>query len=63
LRDNKTEPSANVRGACIPEEYATIAAAHSTPAMALTDVDGVYSSSRFHMSAKKADIQVTSALK
>jgi error-prone DNA polymerase len=46
-----------LRGACIPEEYATIAAAHNTPAMALTDVDGVYGSARFHMSAKKSGIQ------
>ncbi len=46
-----------LRGACIPEEYATIAASHNIPAMALTDVDGVYGSARFHMSAKKAGIQ------
>jgi error-prone DNA polymerase len=46
-----------LRGACIPEEYATIAASHNTPAMALTDVDGVYGSARFHMSAKKAGVQ------
>src|ERR1700733_2432468 len=45
-----------LRGACIPEEYATIAAAHNSPAVALTDVDGVYGSARFHMSAKKAGI-------
>ncbi len=45
-----------LRGACIPEEYATIAASHNRPAMALTDVDGVYGSARFHMSAKKAGI-------
>src|SRR5579863_9656516 len=46
-----------LRGACIPEEYATIAASHNTSAMALTDVDGVYGSARFHMSAKKAGVQ------
>jgi error-prone DNA polymerase len=46
-----------LRGACIPEEYATIAASHNSPAMALTDVDGVYGSARFHMSAKKAGTQ------
>jgi error-prone DNA polymerase len=46
-----------LRGACIPEEYATIAASHNSPAIALTDVDGVYGSVRFHMSAKKAGIQ------
>jgi len=46
-----------LRGASIPEEYATIAASHGSAAMALTDVDGFYGSPRFHMSAKKAGIQ------
>ena len=46
-----------LRGACIPEDYATIAASHNSPAIALTDIDGVYGSARFHMSAKKAGIQ------
>jgi error-prone DNA polymerase len=45
-----------LRGACIPEEYASIAASHNSPAMALTDVDGVYGSARFHTAAKKAGI-------
>jgi len=46
-----------LRGACIPEEYITIAAAHKSPAMALTDVDGVYGSPRFHASANKVGMQ------
>jgi len=46
-----------LRGASIPEEYATIAASHESPAIALTDVDGVYGCARFHMSAKKAGIR------
>ena len=45
-----------LRGASIPEEYIELAAAHNSPAMALTDVDGVYGAPRFHMSAKKAGI-------
>ncbi|MGA2712168.1 MAG: error-prone DNA polymerase [Bryobacteraceae bacterium] len=45
-----------LRGAAIPEEYIELAATHNSPAMALTDVDGVYGSPRFHMSAKKAGI-------
>jgi error-prone DNA polymerase len=46
-----------LRGACVPEEYATMAASYGSSAMALTDVDGVYGCPRFHMSAKKAGIQ------
>ena len=46
-----------LRGATIPEEYASLAASHGSAAMALTDVDGFYGSPRFHMSAKKAGIQ------
>jgi error-prone DNA polymerase len=46
-----------LRGASIPEEYATLAATQGSPAIALTDVDGVYGCPRFHMSAKKAGIQ------
>src|SRR5580698_5307246 len=45
-----------LRGASIPEDYIEQTAAHNSPAMALTDVDGVYGSPRFHMSAKKAGI-------
>ena len=46
-----------LRGASIPEEYIEIAANHSAPAMALTDVDGVYGSPRFHTAAKKLNIK------
>jgi error-prone DNA polymerase len=46
-----------LRGASIPEEYAAIAALHSSPAIALTDVDGVYGAARFHMAAKKVHVQ------
>jgi len=46
-----------LRGACIPEDYVSTAALHQTAAMALTDVDGVYGSPRFHIAAKKAGIQ------
>jgi hypothetical protein len=52
-----------LRGACIPEEYIQIAHAHDAPAMALTDVDGVYGSPRFHSSANKVGMQATSAPK
>jgi error-prone DNA polymerase len=46
-----------LRGACIPEEFAAVAATYNSPAMALTDVDGVYGSARFHLSAKKTGVQ------
>ena len=46
-----------LRGACIPEEYISIAANHQSPAMALTDVDGVYGSPRFHSSANKVGMK------
>jgi error-prone DNA polymerase len=42
-----------LRGASIPEEYISLAAAQNAPAMALTDVDGVYGAPRFHNAAKK----------
>ena len=45
-----------LRGACPPEEYASICAAYGQQAMALTDVDGVYGSARFHGAAKKLNI-------
>ena len=32
-----------LRGACVPEDYIAVAAAQGAQAMALTDVDGVYS--------------------
>jgi error-prone DNA polymerase len=46
-----------LRGACVPEEYASIAASYGSSAMALTDVDGFYGSPRFHMAAKKAGLR------
>ncbi len=46
-----------LRGASIPEEYISIAANHNAPAMALTDVDGVYGSPRFHTAAKKLGLK------
>ncbi len=46
-----------LRGACQPEEYAEICSAYQQHAMALTDVDGVYGSARFHGAAKKYQIQ------
>src|SRR5579871_5347563 len=46
-----------LRGAAVPEDYIDTTAAHQSPAMALTDVDGVYGSPRFHMAAKKSNIQ------
>ncbi len=46
-----------LRGASIPEEYISIAASQNAPAMALTDVDGVYGSPRFHTAAKKVGIK------
>ncbi|MGD1070193.1 MAG: error-prone DNA polymerase [Bryobacteraceae bacterium] len=45
-----------LRGACQPEEYASMCAAYRQHAMALTDVDGVYGSARFHGSAKKHNL-------
>jgi error-prone DNA polymerase len=45
-----------LRGACLPEEYAALCASHSYSAMALTDIDGVYGSPRFHSAAKKLGI-------
>ncbi|HXJ38895.1 MAG TPA: DNA polymerase III subunit alpha, partial [Bryobacteraceae bacterium] len=46
-----------LRGATVPEDYAAIAAANGQPAMALTDVDGVYGAPRFYGAANKAGIQ------
>lgn len=42
-----------LRGASIPEAYAAYGSDLAFPAMALTDVDGVYGSVRFHLEAKK----------
>ena len=46
-----------LRGATAPEDYAAIAAGHDQPAMALTDVDGVYGAPRFHKAANQAGLQ------
>jgi error-prone DNA polymerase len=46
-----------LRGASAPEEYIELCAAYGYSAMALTDVDGVYGSARFHKTATKHDIQ------
>ncbi|HVW87397.1 MAG TPA: error-prone DNA polymerase, partial [Bryobacteraceae bacterium] len=46
-----------LRGASLPEEYVAIAATHEQDAMALTDVDGVYGSARFHGAAKKHNLK------
>jgi error-prone DNA polymerase len=46
-----------LRGACLPEDYARICAEHGYSAMALTDIDGVYGSPRFHSGARKLGIQ------
>ncbi len=46
-----------LRGACLPEEYVALCATLGYPAMALTDVDGVYGSARFHQGAKKYGVQ------
>ena len=46
-----------LRGACQPEEYADLCAAHRQSAMALTDVDGVYGSARFHSAAGKRNVK------
>jgi len=46
-----------LRGATAPEDYAAIAAGYDQPAMALTDVDGVYGAPRFHKAANQAGLQ------
>ena len=46
-----------LRGACTPVDYAAACAAAGAPAMALTDIDGVYGTARFHTAAKKFGIQ------
>ena len=46
-----------LQGACLPEDYAAICAAHGIEAMALTDADGFYGSARFHGAAKKAGVK------
>ena len=46
-----------LRGACVPEDYIAACAAAGLPAMALTDIDGVYGAPRLHRAAKKHGIQ------
>ena len=46
-----------LRGACTPVDYAVACAAAEAPAMALTDIDGVYGTARFHTATKKLGIQ------
>ena len=46
-----------LRGACVPEEYVAMCSLYEQSAMALTDVDGVYGSARFHRAARKSGIQ------
>jgi error-prone DNA polymerase len=46
-----------LRGACLPEEYVALCSTYGQRAMALTDVDGVYGSARFHGAGKKYDVQ------
>jgi len=45
-----------LRGACVPEDYIETAARHGFESMALTDVDGVYGSARFHKAAGQLGI-------
>ena len=46
-----------LRGACTPEDYIALCAVQNYPAMALTDVDGVYGSARFHKAASSHHIR------
>src|SRR6478735_2394204 len=46
-----------LRGAATPEELIAACSALEMPAMALLDNDGVYGAARFHLAAKKLDIQ------
>ena len=46
-----------LEGASVPEELAEACAAHSMPAMALLDRDGVYGAPRFHLAMKKLDLK------
>ncbi len=46
-----------LEGASVPEELAEVCAQHEMPAMALLDRDGVYGAPRFHLAAKKLNIQ------
>src|SRR5580765_364150 len=46
-----------LRGAATPEELIAACSELKMPAMALLDNDGVYGAARFHLAAKKLDIQ------
>src|SRR3954451_18744688 len=46
-----------LRGAATPEELIAVCAELKMPAMALLDNDGLYGAARFHLAAKKLDIQ------
>jgi error-prone DNA polymerase len=46
-----------LRGACIPEDYIEVCKEIGAPAIALTDIDGVYGAPRLHRAAKKHGIQ------
>jgi error-prone DNA polymerase len=46
-----------LEGAAVPEEMARLCAELDMPAMALTDLNGVYGAPRFHMAAKKLGIK------
>ena len=46
-----------LEGACIPEELAAACAERGTPAMAITDRDGVYGAPRFHAEAQKRKVK------
>ena len=46
-----------LQGASLPEELAAVCAELGMPAMAVTDLDGVYAAPRFHMAAKKLGLK------
>ena len=46
-----------LEAASVPEELAEVCAAHSMPAMALLDRDGVYGAPRFHLAMKKLNLK------
>jgi error-prone DNA polymerase len=46
-----------LEGASLPEELAAVCAQLKLPAMALLDADGVYGAPRFHLAAKKMEIE------
>ncbi len=46
-----------LEGASLPEELAAACAEHGMPAMAVTDLDGVYGAPRFYQGAQKASLR------